>query len=345
MQGFQEAEAYLSQSWDMREVLGIARKAKLAAVPLGCGEHNANFSFVHPDTGERYVLRINYASQLGLEHQISYEANALRVLESSKRVPKVLFVDDSRKIISRGVLVEGCLAGSLLDFENGEMVREAAATMADIHALELPEDCGLLKPSDPLAEQHKTCRGYFSNYCASRYAEPQVARFVEGLFDAAEMLEVPRLSDADCSHAINTEAVPSHFIMPIDSNGHVTGPGHMLDWEKPIIGEVAQDVAYFLSPTTTIWDTDYIFDRKTRKEFLEEYWRAVDGRFEKGMFEERFPAYVMSNCLLGITWSCNAWVEYHNPDRPLKSAETFELLGRYLSMDFLRSVREICFKW
>ena len=121
--------------------------------------------------------------------------------------------------------------------------------------------------------------------------------------------------------------------------------GLLFDWEKPLVGEVAQDVAYFLSPTTTIWDTDYIFDRRARDEFLETYWKAVDGRFPKGAFGERFPAYVMSNCLLGITWSCNAWVEYHDPDRPLKSEETFSLLKRYLSADFLEEAREICFKW
>ena len=291
------------------------------------------------------MLRLNYASQLGLERQVSYEANALRVLEPSGRVPKALFVDDTRAVASRGVLVEEYVPGSLLDFGNPEMVREAAAIMADIHALSPSPECGLMRPADPLVAQREACEAYFESYCGSEYADPCVVRVVEDLFDQAKVFGTPSPEAEDCSHVVNTEAVPSHFIMPIDGAGHLAGPGYMLDWEKPLVGEVAQDVAYFLSPTTTIWDTDYIFDRRARDEFLETYWKAVDGRFPKGAFDERFPAYVMSNCLLGITWSCNAWVEYHDPDRPLKSEETFSLLKRYLSAGFLEEAREICFKW
>ncbi len=345
METLEEAERYLSRSEGVRDALGIARSAHLEAVPIGHGEHNANFRFSHPETGRQYVLRLNYASQLGLERQISYEANALRVLEPSGRVPKVLFVDDTREVVSRGVLVEEYVSGTLLDFDNPEMVREAAAVMADIHALSPSPECGLMKPEDPLAAQRETCKAYFANYRSSKYADAQVVRVVEELFDRAEAFGTPSPEADDCTHVVNTEAVPSHFIMPIDGEGHVTDPGHMLDWEKPLIGEAAQDVAYFLSPTTTIWDTDYIFDRRARDEFLEAYWRAVDGRFGKGAFDERFPAYVMSNCLLGITWSCNAWVEYHDPDRPLKSEATFNLLKRYLSMAFLKEACEICFRW
>lgn len=61
---------------------------------------------------------------------------------------------------------------------------------------------------------------------------------------------------------LNTEAVSDHFLIPEDA----PDDGHMVDWEKPVVGEVAQDVAYFLAPTTTIWSTDFVFHgRRTRR--------------------------------------------------------------------------------
>ena len=90
-------------------------------------------------------------------------------------------------------------------------------------------------------------------------------------------------------------------------------------------------------------DVDFIFGRAQRDAFIERYWRYVDGRFESGRFEQRFPAYVMTNCLRGITWSMAAWVEYHDPARPLKNEKTFERLRIYLSEPFLEQCAEICF--
>lgn len=81
------AMRYLKSSTALREALSVPNAASLEAVPLGHGEHNANYWFAHPETGKKYVLRINHVSQLGLESQIVYEYNALRILEPSGRAP------------------------------------------------------------------------------------------------------------------------------------------------------------------------------------------------------------------------------------------------------------------
>lgn len=51
----------------------------------------------------------------------------------------------------------------------------------------------------------------------------------------------------------------------------------------------------------------------------------------------------MVNALVGITWSCNAWVEYHDPARPLRNEKTLELLPIYFSEEFLDLIRRDCF--
>ena len=46
-----------------------------------------------------------WEADANLEHQIEYEAHALRLMEGSGRTPKVLYVDGSKKILEHGVLV------------------------------------------------------------------------------------------------------------------------------------------------------------------------------------------------------------------------------------------------
>ncbi|NGM18161.1 phosphotransferase [Eggerthellaceae bacterium zg-893] len=333
----QEARAYVDGNGELARALGVESSDALSVEPLGQGEHNANFVLTAAD-GRRFVLRVNYISQLGLSDQVGYEFSALAALTSSGRVPRALFVDSSCRRIGHGVLAESYLPGTWLDFADPAQVREAACVLADVHSVPVADDCGLLRPEDPLRDQLKTCETLFCAYAESPLCETRVARTVERFFARAEaaVAEAGR-TDADATHILNTEAVPSHFL--IDS----TGRGSMVDWEKPVVGEAAQDVAYFLSPTTTIWDTDFIFDADGRARFIEDYWRSVDGRFSRDAFDARFSAYVMTNALIGVTWSCNALVEYHGTDRPLQNDKTRNLLPRYVSQDFLDLLWRDCF--
>lgn len=66
-------------------------------------------------------------------------------------------------------------------------------------------------------------------------------------------------------------------------------------------------------------------------------------RFPRGSFDGRFGAYRMVNALVGVTWSCNAWVAYHEPARPLKNEKTLKLLPTYFSEEFLDLIRRDCF--
>lgn len=340
------AQRFLDGSWGLRDALGIANDAALEPETVMQGEHNVNFPFRDPASGRRFLLRINYSSQMGLREQSTYEYRALQALAGSGRTPEPLFLDDSRQIIDKGVLVEEFVEGDWLDFARPEEVREAARALADVHATPVREGEPFQRPRDPLAAQFATCQRFLDAYENSPYADPSVLRYTR-LFArlTGESLQTPCFSH-DCVYPQNTEAVPSHFLIPHEMGPHgpeMAGPARMVDWEKPIIGEVAQDIAYFLSPTTTIWDTDYIFPAREREQFVEDYWEAVGGRFPRGSFDTRFAAYVRSNCLLGISWSCNAWVEYHDPARPLRNADTFELLKTYLSEEFLETCRTICF--
>ena len=130
--------------------MGLPPGTDIPFASLGQGEYNANFRFRHPATGQDLVLRVNTGSQMHLPDQIAYEFFALTDLLPTGRTPRPLFYDDSRAILPYGALVMTWLPGRHLRYE--EDMGAAAAILADIHALPVPENTRLLRPDRPAGE-------------------------------------------------------------------------------------------------------------------------------------------------------------------------------------------------
>lgn len=344
----ERAVRYLERNVQLRETLGIGPFATLNPQFLGQGEHNQNFWFSNPDTGQKFVLRINILPQPFHANQVAYEAAALRAVEASGCTPRVLYVDDSRELISDSVLVESFCEGRELDFDHlqpGDL-QCAARIMAEIHAVPVAEDCPLFQPADGLRSLYEECVERYRVYFESAYEDARITRWTEQFLKAAaEVLDTP-CSEADRNHIVNTETLPSHFLLPkelgigLQESGH---PGYFVDWERPIIGEVAQDLAFFTTPSVTFWDSDFLFPAEDVDGFLEEYWRAVDGRFSPGSFYERFRAWRMMSALRATTWCCKALIRYNSDDFQLKNQRTVEKLPIYLSDEFMEMQAKTCF--
>lgn len=114
-----------------RKALNLPNEQEEEYTMLAQGEYNINYSFTHPKTGKKLLLRVNCGSQMHLENQIGYECHALQLLEASGRTPKVLYVDGSRKFLDHGVLVMEYLPGKALDYHTD--LKYAAECLADIH--------------------------------------------------------------------------------------------------------------------------------------------------------------------------------------------------------------------
>jgi len=362
------ATDYLRGNAALREALGIGADAVLEPVPLGMGEHNVNYRFVDSVSGRAYVLRINVASQPFHDDQVAYEFAALEALASSRRVPEPLYLDNSPDAPGKGALVIGFCEGEMLDFDHlrdGDL-RCAAQIMADVHAVRIDEGGGaadgtadgsavvrLYRPADPLRALFEECLQRFEVYRSSAFEDARITKWVRRFIDAAESVVASSCASRDCAHIVNTETLPSHFLIPAASaadaaaNGAPSGrfcdqPGFFVDWERPVIGEVAQDVAYFVSPTTTFWDSEFLFPSSGVEAFVEDYWRAVDGRFERGSFDERFRAWRMMTALRSTTWCCRALVTYREADAH-KTERTVRKLPVYLSDDFMEMLATECF--
>ena len=70
------------QTKEYRESLGLSGQVTETYTMLAQGEYNRNYTFTHPITGQKLVLRINFGSQMHLKDQILYEYRALKLLET-----------------------------------------------------------------------------------------------------------------------------------------------------------------------------------------------------------------------------------------------------------------------
>lgn len=349
------ANAYLETNADLRRALGIAPSARLSADELGEGEHNRNFLFCDPETQTRYVLRVNVLPQPFHENQVRYEFDALRALERSGRTPKPLYLDEGASAPAHGALVISFCEGDELDFDHlrPKDIERVARILADVHSVPVAPDCPLYRPTDPMRALFDECVERFEAYRASAYEDARITRWAERFLSRASRAldEAPRAAAG--ASIVNTETLPSHFLLPHgteapngnDAKGASPGkePGFFVDWERPVIGEPAQDVAYFVSPTTTFWDSEFLFPADDVDAFVEQYWRAVDGRIPRDGFDARLSAWRMMTALRSVTWCCRALIRYAGATGAHTTDKTAQKLPVYLSDEFMERIEKDCF--
>lgn len=321
-----EVEAYLAQNAAARSALGLPEGVPVAVRPLARGEYNANFTFVHPVTGAKLLFRVNLGSQMHLDDQIGYEARALALLEPSGRTPRVLFVDSSKEHFGKGVLVEEWLDGRPLSYDTDLGV--AAEILADVHAVALPDGRGLVAPDDPLGAVIDECEEMFRVYRRWAGADRATVERIDRLFARARQAACEPCAPV-CRHIVSTELNSRNFLI------NERGTSYLVDWEKPVAGEVEQDLAHFLAPTTTFWKTETLLDARDVDRFIEAYERAVAGRFPLAAVRERTAAYLTVTCLRGLTWCAMAYAQHRSGVRPVADAYTLGKVESYLGDGFL----------
>lgn len=319
---------------------------------LAQGEYNKNYYFVHPLNGRELVLRINYGSQMHLAHQIEYEANALRLLEESGRTAHVCYVDGSPEAPGGGVLVMDYIPGRALDYNSDEELKGAAECLADIHSVKIQENetlpaepdafppnaDKLIAPGAAMKAILNECEDMLNVYIDSNLPAADKKRRLRRLLDAAWKVAGHEQTSAHFC-CINTELNSTNFLVD-DSKGSIPKIS-LVDWEKPLYGDPAQDLAHFLAPTTTFWKTDVIFDDRTVQYFMNSYINAVSDRFDVSGIRERTNLLIPITCLRGMSWCAMAWVQYRGAEKELVNETTMMKLDDYLSDRFLITIEKI----
>ena len=316
-----------------REALGLPEKVTEHYQLLAQGEYNRNYLFVHPYTGRKLVLRVNCGSQMHLPDQIGYEYSTLKLLEHSARTPVPCYVDGSLEKLPHGIMVMEFLPGHALDYRT-ELLR-GAGCLADIHSIAVKEDSHLLRPKEPLRAILSECEEMVGTYMDSALGDIKIKRKIRAMLNKGWKICERRELKSSYECCVNTELNSTNFL--INGEGK---QNYLIDWEKPVYGDPAQDLGHFLAPTTTFWKTDVILKPEEREAFLKYYIRSVDGRFDTEGIVERTKAFIPITCLRGITWCAMAFVEYQQPGRLLMNPSTMKKLSQYLDEDFLEE-REI----
>lgn len=293
---------------------------------LAQGEYNINYILKTED--QSFVLRLNTGSQMDLDNQIEYEYLTLKAMEACGRTPRALYLDKTKRELPYGFLVMDYLRGRSLDYRRDlELV---ASCLADIHAF--PSDVShLICPGEPKKEMLLECEKLFSKYRASKSYSEKKGEIIRRMLDYVK--DEVREDEAIYRTCINTELNSGNFIVDEDFC-------YLVDWEKPIKGDVAQDLGHFLAPTTTLWKTDVILSPREVEAFLDNYVTRVAHRFDTHGLKDRTKHYIKLNCMRGLTWCAMASVEYLEEDRAIKNEDTQRKLEYYLQEDFLDRIEK-----
>jgi len=329
----EDVRTYINQT-DRMSALNL--KETVAVRFLAQGEYNLNYIL---QAGERkYVLRINTGSQMELVNQIEYEYRALNLLSQSHVTPQPFYLDDTKQEIPYGLLIMEYLPGVPLDYRI-DLIR-AARTLARVHGLEFNsrEVEFLIKETGPFTGIYNEATSLLQKYFSCSQANPQVANLLEKFLIKAEhrKREEINLQEDPWLRVINTEVNSHNFI--VNSKAESCS---LIDWEKPIYGEPAQDISHFLIATTTMWKQNYILSSEEEELFIRAYINELPPCPQKNTLRERVEIFKFFNYLRAVSWCAMAWTEYIKPGRLLKNQDTFEKIKSYLEPDFLNKITAI----
>ena len=306
-----------------QEILGTNEPFQLQF--LAQGEYNINY-LLETNT-KKLVLRVNTASQIQQENQIKYEYDSLQILRSSGVTPAPDYLDDTKSAIPYGLLTMEYLNGRPLHYETD--LAKAARIFGAIHSLPVPDDHHLITEEKPCTARIHEATTLLANIWDSDALDLPVKRFFDRLMDWAVM-----------NHGVESYFLENrHFVInntEVNSSNFIIGQSNwLIDWEKPVVSDPAQDITQLLSPTTTLWKTTTVLSDEQIRGFLTAYKEQLG--IPDFDIEERVRRYLPYLYFRALSWCAHAWVEYNTPGKEILNADTRQKLIQYLEIDQLRA--------
>jgi thiamine kinase-like enzyme len=284
---------------------------------LAAGEYNENY-LVRGD-GSQFVFRINHGSQLGLENQIKYEYSVLKTLQNSGVTPKPFFCDATAESPGKGVLLMEYIPGTPLTYEKD--YDKAAYIFASIHNQPYGDD--LILQSQPVFDIAKESYGLIKRYEEHplKGVQKRLLQYHEQVLKLGQATQDVFKNEKFC--VVNTEVNSNNFIIYGDE-------GYLVDWEKAVLSYRYQDLGHFVVPTTTLWKSNYTFDRDSKIRFLKIYSDQLNYRESIDEIVMKTDILEKTILLRALSWCYMAYFEYTQQDRTLKDDTTFKRIQWYL---------------
>lgn len=328
---------------------------RMTVTPLAQGEYHMNYRVTAESD---LVFRVNVASQLHIDDQISYEFKTLSLLTPSGRTPRPLFVDNTKSQIPHGVGLMEYLPGEVLDYRTD--CAEAARLFAKIHSIrpdeeaiqqamaaliqaghhpesEISTDLHLIREEAPLSLIFHECDDLIETYVTSPMADPSIRSYLlEVRHWAGENREKgDQYYQADpMASILNTEVNATNFIA-----NRKNRTLHLVDWEMARFGDPSQDLSHFCSPLTTMWKTPYRMTEREKQGWIATYAAHTPSPHLAATIGDRVRIRDPYVYLRGISWSAMAWVAYQSDDfNGVKNPSTWETLKRYMNLSLIREL-------
>ncbi|MGW8193022.1 MAG: phosphotransferase family protein [Desulforhopalus sp.] len=317
------------QCWDDMEMM---RDRHFTVSPLACGEYNLNYLLEEKE--RKLVFRVNIGTQINRDDQIEYEYKTLSLLQNSGVTPVPYFVDDSRALIDKGILLMEYLPGRPLDYRKD--LAGAAKTFATVHQTKISNGRNhLIVEQQPLSLIYNECAGLLDKFFQSDLADPGLRRFLEKLLHWAERVKKTEtfFLDAPWLCIVNTEVNSGNFI--INAANDTT---HLIDWEMARWGDPSTDLCHFCSPLTTLWKSNYRMSEDDRSTFLKEYCRNITSLHLCQTLKDRMRLKMPFVMLRGISWSAMGWAAYQSDYQGIRNKDTWKKLNQYMELDFIRQL-------
>ena len=293
---------------------------------LAQGEYNINYKI--EDSKNKYVFRINTASQLNLDNQIEYEFNALKILKESTVTPKPLYVDGTKEFFNFGILIMEFLNGVPLNYSTD--LHKATDIFSKIHTLDIPKNSGLIVETNIMSDRISESSWLLKDFFNSSISNLDLKRFFHNYLNWCEknkFLEKYFINN-DLLVINNTEVNSHNFIIGENS--------YLIDWEKPVISHPCQDLTQFLADTTTLWRSNYLINSKDKDDFLKLYCSKTNFNFED--IKESINLYNPYLYLRALSWCAMALVKYQTEEKLIRNDEIFNKIQQYLNKDFINNL-------
>lgn len=289
---------------------------------LAQGEYNRNFVFTD-GTGNKFIFRINFGSQINQDQQARYEFNALKILMPSHRTPKPIFLDDTKDFFDHDILIEAFLPGIPLIYETD--LSTAADIFGDIHRLSLTNEQidKLIVETNICSDRIKESQQLLSSVFASDKVDPVGKSILDRLLNWCEIHRDDEYFAQQPQNIVNTEVNSNNFLITDDY-------GYLIDWEKPVYSNSTQDLTQFLAKTTTLWRTETVLNNEDIVDFLKRYSKNVHRSFAE--VHESVMNYMPFLLLRALSWCAMLVTTYEN--KPIKNEEIYRRSKMYLTPGF-----------
>ena len=274
------------------EILGVTCCTPVQILAMTPGAYNLNYHVVVD--GKKFIFRVNIQQQSGLTQQIDYEFQVMKFLEAHQITARVFHCDNTKSHFDFDILIEECLDGSWLSFQEADILA-AAGLLARLHALDT-RSLKLITWQDPLLDTVKLVELDLSEYRTKRSVDPKVIALTDQFFKIMN----PRIKAA---RGLFVPDGLNHTDVAIDNFVKTANGLRLIDWEKPRFDDCSYDICCFLAEPAQLWCTTDRLTPINREKFIQEYVK-LSGK-EKGLLLEKVAVREPLVALHWIYWGLN----------------------------------------